>query len=114
MLILPIQSQTQGGTRYTPELTRFYTTDGCSPDSFLALAVPVLQQMGFKCRQPEVFFRDESQTEVKRSSMRVGGHDARKLPLKGYIDLEPFNGGTFVVMKRDTVSASSCRRGRVQ
>jgi len=41
--------------------------------------------------------------------MRIGGEDARKLALKGYIDIEPFYGGCFVVMRRDTVSLSCLR-----
>ncbi|KAG9014675.1 Chk1 protein kinase [Tulasnella sp. 427] len=111
-------SQTQGGTRYTPELTRFYTGNGCHPQGFLSLAVPVLQQVGFKCRQPEVTYRTTSanameeddvtmtgappRQDIKKCSMKIAGEDARKLPLKGFVDIEPFKGGSFVVMRRET------------
>lgn len=115
------QSQTQGGTRYTPELTRFYTGNGCHPQAFLSLAVPVLQQLGFRCRQPDVTYRsspsnamDDDMTmtggsqrqEIKKLSMKIAGEDGRKLPLKGFVDIEPFRGGSFVIMRRENVSSS--------
>lgn len=115
---LMLFSQTQGGTRYTPELTRFYTANGCHPQAFLSVAVPVLQGLGFKCRQPEVTYKstpsnamqddgDMTMTgappaqEIKRCSMKIAGEDDRKLPLKGFVDIEPFRGGSFVVMRRE-------------
>ncbi|KAG8899255.1 Chk1 protein kinase [Tulasnella sp. 417] len=116
---LMLFSQTQGGTRYTPELTRFYTGNGCHPQAFLSVAVPVLQQLGFKCRQPEVTYRtkpssdmqdDGSSQEIKRCSMKIAGEDERKQSLKGFVDIEPFRGGSFVVMRREAGSPVGWRR----
>ncbi|KAG8907578.1 Chk1 protein kinase [Tulasnella sp. 403] len=101
---LMLFSQTQGGTRYTPELTRFYTRDGCDPETFINTAVPVFQQQfSFKCRSPDVTLYDSGDKagQIRRISMKIAGEDARKMPLRGYVDVEPYNGGSFVVMRRE-------------
>lgn len=43
--------------------------------------------------------------EIKRCSMKIAGEDDRKLSLKGFVDIEPFRGGSFVVMRRENVGA---------
>lgn len=45
------------------------------------------------------------QQEIKKCSMKIAGEDGRRLPLKGFVDIEPFRGGSFVVMRRENVSA---------
>lgn len=89
------QSQTQNGTRYTPHLTRFYTS--CSPCKLRPLLLQTFQNFGVKFRQ------SSSGTHT-----RIGGYDARKEVYKGTVEIEPFTmggrDGSFCVMKRDKVS----------
>ncbi|KAH7923747.1 hypothetical protein BV22DRAFT_561589 [Leucogyrophana mollusca] len=96
-------SQTQSGRRYTPALTRFYTSLG--PSLMFEIIKESLVSLGYKYKVAEVrgdCFR-----------LRVGGHDHRKMIIKGWIELEKFNyGGTegsFCLMSRDEGNPISWR-----
>lgn len=105
-----VQSQTQGGTRHTPELTRFYTGHGCFPEQFISLAFPVLKGMGFRCRQPEIVPKasdsgtgSAASVDSRRMRMKIMGVDARNAVLRGDMEVEMFDNGCFVVMRREAV-----------
>ncbi|KAF8679445.1 CAMK CAMKL CHK1 protein kinase [Rhizoctonia solani] len=104
-------SQTQGGTRYTPALTRFYAA--LSPDEFLPILVTALQGDGVKCAKGD----DNSDPEHPgRVSFRIGGLDRRREQFRGTIELEPFRlvdrglDGSFVVMTRERGNPLSWRQ----
>ncbi|CAE6441063.1 unnamed protein product [Rhizoctonia solani] len=104
-------SQTQGGTRYTPTLTRFYAA--LPPDQFLPVLVTALQGDGVKCAKGE----DNSNSDHPgRVSFRIGGLDRRREQFRGTIELEPFRiadrelDGSFVVMNRERGNPLSWRQ----
>lgn len=89
------------GRRYTPVLTRFYTS--ILPSLLLPLIEEALtdQKIKYKKLEPK---RDGEMTRLR---IRVGGFDKRKLVFKGTIELEEFEHddfhGTFCVMNREKV-----------
>ncbi|OSX62299.1 hypothetical protein POSPLADRAFT_1046659 [Postia placenta MAD-698-R-SB12] len=106
-------SQTQNGTRYMPQLTRFYTQVG--PYDLLPLIQEALTDLGVKWKEAvEVELgttRDGVEDIMLR--MRIGGHDPRRLLFKGWVELEDFSyagkEGGFCVMLRDQGNPLSWR-----
>ncbi|CAE6447974.1 unnamed protein product [Rhizoctonia solani] len=104
-------SQTQGGTRYTPALTRFYAS--LPPDQFLPIIVTALQGDGVKCAKDE---EDSDSNHPGRVSFRIGGLDKRREQFRGTIEIEPFRfadrglDGSFVVMSRERGNPLSWRQ----
>ena len=102
------QSQTQGGRRYTPSLTRFYT--GIGPSLLLTFIQEALVDLGVKFKNASevsaAAYGGASGATMLR--MRIGGFDKRKLMFKGWVEIEPFEwggkNGSFCVMQRDQVS----------
>ncbi|KAH7104821.1 kinase-like domain-containing protein [Auriculariales sp. MPI-PUGE-AT-0066] len=77
---LQLFSQTQGGTRYIAQLTRFYTS--VSPDQLKQCIIAALQGIGgikIQERQPEL---------PAQVQLRVGGYDARKEEFQGWVRIE--------------------------
>ncbi|KAG8991570.1 Chk1 protein kinase [Tulasnella sp. JGI-2019a] len=112
---LMLYSQTQGGTRHTPEMTRFYTGHGCLPEQFISLAVPVLKGMSFRCRQPEIVPKTSGSGTASGDGfrlirMKIMGMDTRNMVLKGDIEVEVFDKGCFVLMRRETGDPLSWKR----
>ncbi|KDN36029.1 hypothetical protein RSAG8_11115, partial [Rhizoctonia solani AG-8 WAC10335] len=103
-------SQTQGGTRYTPALTRFYAS--LPPDQFLPILVVALQGDGVKCAKSD---EDSNSDHPGRVSFRIGGLDRRREQFRGTIELEPFRladrglDGSFVIMSRERGNPLSWR-----
>ncbi|KAI0696596.1 kinase-like domain-containing protein [Cytidiella melzeri] len=101
-------SQTQAGRRYTPGLTRFYSS--LLPGILLPLVTEALSELRVKWKVSETR-RDTD--GVARTKMRVGGFDKRKLIFKGTVELEEFetdgHRGTFCVMHRDQGNPISWR-----
>ncbi|KAE9394336.1 CAMK/CAMKL/CHK1 protein kinase [Gymnopus androsaceus JB14] len=99
-------SQTQSGTRYTPGLTRFYTSIG--PALLMPIVKETLEGSETTCKETP---QDDSGSGVRK--MRVGGYDKRKLAFKGWVEIEHFSyrgmQGSFVVMQRDEGSPLSWR-----
>ncbi|KAH9173847.1 CAMK/CAMKL/CHK1 protein kinase [Lactarius sanguifluus] len=103
---LMLFSQTQGGTRYTPNLTRFWASiappelivaieRGLGGLSVRAVRAPSGPNGGLRCR--------------------IGAFDARRVPYKGWVIVEPFitADGTvrsFCIMQRDEGDPISWRR----
>ncbi|KAI0083554.1 CAMK/CAMKL/CHK1 protein kinase [Irpex rosettiformis] len=105
---LMLFSQTQAGRRYTPVLTRFYSS--LLPGILLPLITESLTDLKVKWKVSD----PKKPTDgAQRWKMRVGGFDKRKLIFKGTIELEEFeNGdhkGTFCVMHRDQGNPISWR-----
>ncbi|KAG8683310.1 Chk1 protein kinase, partial [Ceratobasidium sp. 395] len=104
-------SQTQGGTRYTPSLTRFYAA--VSPAHFLPVLVGALQAKGVKCAKGG---DDTNPDHPGRVSFRIGGLDHRKEQFRGTIELEPFRlvdhglDGSFIIMSRERGNPLSWRQ----
>ncbi|KAH8109952.1 CAMK/CAMKL/CHK1 protein kinase [Phellopilus nigrolimitatus] len=100
-------SQTQTGKRYTPHLTRFYSS--LSPDELMTLTIGALEKLGVKTKQAQP---EPSSPECLR--LRVGGFDVRKEMFKGWVEIEPFvyrgEEGSFCVMQRDQGSPISWRQ----
>ncbi|KAH9487412.1 Serine/threonine-protein kinase CHK1 [Psilocybe cubensis] len=109
---LMLFSQTQHGSRYTPNLTRFYSSLG--PSLLIALIKEYLEQpdVGVKCKLGAEPIVNERGIEVYR--MRIGGWDARKQMFKGWVDVEKFayrgEEGAFCLMRRDEGSPISWRQ----
>lgn len=106
-----LQSQTQGGRRYQPHLTRFYA--GLMPPLLLPLIQEALTAFGVKWKPAqEVLVEEPDGSAAPVLRMRVGGHDARRLMYKGWIRLERFKigryEGTYCVFARDQVSGLLC------
>lgn len=95
------QSQTQYGTRYTKQLTRFYAT--VSPSELFSYIEEALAGFEVKYKRGPV--------DAKRQSarLRVGGFDNRNVAYKGWIDVEPFStldcpsARTYCLLSRDEV-----------
>lgn len=103
-----LQSQTQGGRRYTPQLTRFYT--GVGPVVLLDLIQDALTDLKvqWKAASEVSAAAYGGASGEKMLRMRIGGYDKRRLMFKGWVELEPFKwagkDGSFCVMQRDQVS----------
>ncbi|KAJ3517032.1 hypothetical protein NLJ89_g756 [Agrocybe chaxingu] len=106
---LMLFSQTQSGTRYTPHLTRFYSSLG--PSLLFPLVHEALEAEGVRCKVGPSFMNERG-GEVLR--LRVGGRDMRQQVFKGWVEVEKFswrNGeGSFCVMKRDEGNPISWRQ----
>ncbi|KAF9261767.1 CAMK/CAMKL/CHK1 protein kinase [Marasmius fiardii PR-910] len=107
---LNLFSQTQSGTRYTPHLTRFYAKLG--PGIFFDILLESLADLGVDCRLDK-----NPPTGLLRA--RIGQHDRRGQPLKGWLVVESFQttdhdgrevDGSFVVMARDKGEPIDWRR----
>jgi len=102
MSIDHLQSQTQSGTRYTPYLTRFYTTIG--PSLVISLIQEALEKERVKCK-PQPPATNERGAEVLK--LRIGGFDARRQMFKGWVAIERFVRGSvegsYCMMRRDEV-----------
>ncbi|KAI0828490.1 CAMK/CAMKL/CHK1 protein kinase [Trametes gibbosa] len=121
---LMLFSQTQRGSRYryAPSLTRFFAA--LAPHVLLPLLQEALTALGAKHNPPREAVRDDSDgcsptatttsttgaaaaaaSGVPMIRMRVGAKDRRKLHMKGYVEIEPFQigeyAGSFVVFARD-------------
>ncbi|KAI0260770.1 kinase-like domain-containing protein [Gloeopeniophorella convolvens] len=105
---LMLFSQTQGGTRYTPHLTRFWAS--VPPPELLGTIEHALAQQGVRAvRAPGVGGGGGALWS------RVGALDARRVPLKGWVVVEPFLSAdgsvqSFCVMQRDEGEPLSWRR----
>ncbi|KAH7884179.1 kinase-like domain-containing protein [Phlebopus sp. FC_14] len=101
-------SQTQSGRRYTPHLTRFYTSLG--PGLLIELIKGSLDSLGVKYK---VAPQGEGQHEGALR-LRVGGHDKRRIVFKGWIELENYTrsgmNGAFCMMQRDVGNPISWRQ----
>ena len=102
-----LQSQTQSGRRYTPYLTRFYTSLG--PGIMMQLIKESLDALGVKHKDGPS--GEDERGEILR--LRIGGYDKRRITFKGWIELENFRyaetDGSFCLMTRDVVSLNSLR-----
>lgn len=98
------QSQTQSGMRYTPSLTRFFSST--NPSQLLQLITSALTSLGVKLKAADPERSADGSSEKLR--LRIGGYDARKEVFKGWVELETFtyrgDVGSFCVMQRDQVS----------
>ncbi|KAG1730390.1 kinase-like domain-containing protein [Suillus paluster] len=101
-------SQTQSGRRYTPNLTRFYTSLG--PGIMMQLIKESLSALGVKHKDGPT--GEDEGGEVLR--LRVGGYDKRRITFKGWVELENFRyaetDGSFCLMTRDVGNPISWRQ----
>ncbi|OJA13780.1 hypothetical protein AZE42_07455 [Rhizopogon vesiculosus] len=101
-------SQTQSGRRYTPHLTRFYTSLG--PGIMMQLIKESLDALGVKHKDGPT--GEDERGEIYR--LRIGGHDKRRITFKGWIELENFRyaetDGSFCLMTRDAGNPISWRQ----
>ncbi|KAI0319448.1 kinase-like domain-containing protein [Amylostereum chailletii] len=101
-------SQSQYGTRYTKQLTRFYAT--IPPGELFIRIEEALAELGVKSKRGPV----DAKSQTAR--MRVGGLDNRNVAYKGWIDVEPFatldcpSARTYCVLSRDEGDPLSWRR----
>ncbi|KAG6827439.1 hypothetical protein H0H92_011794 [Tricholoma furcatifolium] len=108
---LMLFSQTQSGRRYTPHLTRFYSSMGYT--LLLPLIQESLEALNVKCKLPEGQAESGSATKGELK-LRIGGFDARRVMFKGWVVLEPFvyrgSVGSYCVMQRDVGNPISWRQ----
>ncbi|KAG2134161.1 kinase-like domain-containing protein [Suillus bovinus] len=101
-------SQTQSGRRYTPNLTRFYTSLG--PGIMMQLIKESLTALGVKHKDGPT--GEDERGEILR--LRVGGYDKRNIAFKGWLELENFRyaetDGSFCLMTRDLGNPISWRQ----
>ncbi|KAF9065026.1 CAMK/CAMKL/CHK1 protein kinase [Rhodocollybia butyracea] len=101
---LMLFSQTQNGTRYTPHLTRFYAS--IEPVLLMPIVKGALEGLGIQCKA--------GASNGDMLKMRVGGHDKRKMPFKGWVEIENFEyrgvKSSFCVMSRDEGNPLSWRQ----
>ncbi|KAG0696764.1 kinase-like domain-containing protein [Suillus ampliporus] len=101
-------SQTQSGRRYTPSLTRFYTSLG--PGIMMQLIKESLSTLDVKHKDGPT--GEDERGEVLR--LRVGGYDKRRITFKGWVELENFRyaetDGSFCLMTRDVGNPISWRQ----
>lgn len=101
-------SQTQSGRRYTPNLTRFYTSLG--PGIMMELIKESLTALGVKHKDGPT--GEDERGEILR--LRVGGYDKRRITYKGWVELENFRyaetDGSFCLMTRDVGNPISWRQ----
>ncbi|KIK54864.1 hypothetical protein GYMLUDRAFT_231599 [Collybiopsis luxurians FD-317 M1] len=114
---LMLFSQTQGGARYTPHLTRFYASLG--PALLMPIIKETLEGMGVKCKLSSQGNDGSGGHDGTANGgpikMRIGGYDKRKVAYKGWVELEHFSyrgieGGSFCVMSRDEGNPLSWRQ----
>ncbi|KAH9994618.1 CAMK/CAMKL/CHK1 protein kinase [Russula vinacea] len=103
---LMLFSQTQGGTRYTPHLTRFWAS--ISPPELLVAIENALQVQNVRA----VRAVNGPSGELR---CRIGGIDHRRVPYKGWVIIEPFGTAdgsvqSFCMMQRDEGDPISWRR----
>jgi len=103
---LMVFSQTQGGTRYTPNLTRFWAS--ISPPELIVAIEKALERLSFRT----VRAVNGLNGELRR---RIGGLDARRVPVKGWAIVESFATAqgsvrSFCIMQRDEGDPLSWRR----
>ncbi|KAI0247400.1 CAMK/CAMKL/CHK1 protein kinase [Lactifluus subvellereus] len=103
---LMLFSQTQGGTRYTPHLTRFWAS--IPPPELITAIERALERLSVRT----VRSVDGPNGELR---CRIGALDARRQPFKGWAIVEPFataDGSvwSFCVMQRDEGDPLSWRR----
>ncbi|KAF6758989.1 CAMK/CAMKL/CHK1 protein kinase [Ephemerocybe angulata] len=100
---LMLFSQTQGGSRYVPHLTRFYSF--LAPPALLPLLQTALDALDAQALR--------AQDDREKLKLRIGGYDKRKQMYKGWVEVEPFSKrgmeGSFIVMKRDEGSPINWR-----
>ncbi len=97
-----LQSQTQGGTRYTPNLTRFWAS--VTPPELIVAIERALG--GLSVRAVRAVNGPNGELRC-----RIGTLDARRVPLKGWAIVEPFataDGSvrSLCIMQRDEVILS--------
>ncbi|KAI9454195.1 CAMK/CAMKL/CHK1 protein kinase [Russula earlei] len=102
---LMLFSQTQGGTRYTPHLTRFWAS--VAPPELLDIIESALGVLAVGAARV-----DELNGELR---CRIGGLDHRRVPFRGWVIIEPFDTAdgsvrSFCVMQRDEGDPISWRR----
>ncbi|KAI0051546.1 Pkinase-domain-containing protein [Auriscalpium vulgare] len=90
-------SQTQHGTKYTPAMTRFYAS--IPPAALLSVIEPAFASLGAQTKRP-----DQVQEEGHAKCF-VRALDGRKQVLKGWIEVQPFEGwgsvdNSFCIMRR--------------
>ncbi|KAH9991959.1 CAMK/CAMKL/CHK1 protein kinase [Russula compacta] len=100
---LMLFSQTQGGTRYTPHLTRFWA-------SMAPLELLVAIENALKLQDVRAVRADNGELRC-----RIGASDHRRVPFRGWVIVEPFataDGSvrSFCVMQRDKGDPISWRR----
>ncbi|PPQ83836.1 hypothetical protein CVT25_000895 [Psilocybe cyanescens] len=109
---LMLFSQTQAGARYTPHLTRFYSSLG--PSLLVKLIQEFLEHPDVKCKTKLGSLPSINERGVEVYKMRIGGWDARKQVFKGWVDVEKFSyrgaEGSFCVMRRDEGNPISWRQ----
>ncbi|KAI0288298.1 CAMK/CAMKL/CHK1 protein kinase [Russula brevipes] len=99
-----IISQTQGGTRYTPHLTRFWAS--IAPPELLVAIESALEVQ--KVRSVPAVNGPNGELRC-----RIGGFDHRRVQYKGWVIIEPFAKAdvrSFCVMQRDEGDPISWRR----
>ncbi|KAF9042380.1 CAMK/CAMKL/CHK1 protein kinase [Panaeolus papilionaceus] len=117
-------SQTQGGTRYMPHLTRFYANLG--PSLLLPIIQEALEQLEVKTKYAgltRVYLDDppadgeETVTERRYREtlkLRIGGFDHRKQRFKGWVEIERYLREeveySFILMRRDEGNPISWRQ----
>jgi len=101
---LMLFSQTQGGTRYTPHLTRFWAS--IAPPELLVAIENALEVQ--KVRSVQAVNGPNGELRC-----RIGGFDHRRVQYKGWVIIEPFAKAdvrSFCVMQRDEGDPISWRR----
>ncbi|KAF5347594.1 hypothetical protein D9756_010702 [Leucocoprinus leucothites] len=108
---LMLFSQTQSGSRYTPHLTRFYTSIG--PSLLFNMIFETLVGFNVQCKAAS---SPSDEPVIEPYRLRIGGHDKRRMTFKGWVIVEKFIyrdrqvEGSFVVMKRDEGNPISWRQ----
>jgi len=103
---LMLFSQTQGGTRYTPHLTRFWAS--VAPLELLATIENALRVQDVRTKRAV----DGPDGQLR---CRIGALDHRRVPFKGWVIVEPFStpdrsAQSFCIMQRDEGDPLSWRR----
>jgi len=80
VLTLLAQSQTQAGTRYISQLTRFYAS--ITPEDLHLRIVAALQDLG------AIKVQSRPAEPPAQVVLRVGGYDARREEFQGWIKIE--------------------------
>ncbi|ETW75543.1 hypothetical protein HETIRDRAFT_331300, partial [Heterobasidion irregulare TC 32-1] len=101
-------SQTQSGTRYTPQLTRFYAR--IQPPRLLELIEQSLVEFRVKVKHVDP---DESSGSPDDMRCRIGGFDKRRVQFRGWVIVQRFVDrdieGSFCIMQRDEGNPLSWR-----
>ncbi|EIN05436.1 CAMK/CAMKL/CHK1 protein kinase [Punctularia strigosozonata HHB-11173 SS5] len=109
---LMLFSQTQTGKRYTPHLTRFYSS--LRPPQLMPLLHDAVIGIGLKCKVPSPKPGDPPPDEAPLLKFRVGGYDRRHEVVKGWVEIEPFNyndiNGSFCVLRKEAGNPISWRQ----